>query len=86
MTPLISGTMEIFGFWQIFIPLTKKLKECGVSGVSSDEYIKYASANREEWSVVGEAVVEEWRKVCQSTIKAEKMITLTLRFRGTKST
>lgn len=29
------------------IPLAKKLKDCGVFGVSSDEYLNYAQRNRE---------------------------------------
>ena len=37
-----------FGFFDFYIiPLTKKLKECGVFGVSSDEYLNYAVKNRE---------------------------------------
>ena len=35
------------------IPLAKKLKECGVFGVSSDEYLAYAQANRNEWETRG---------------------------------
>ena len=47
-----------FGFFDFYIiPLTKKLKECGVFGVSSDEYLNYALKNREEWEAQGEAVV-----------------------------
>ena len=40
------------------LPLTKKLHECGVFGVSSDEYMNYAMRNREEWVVRGREVVE----------------------------
>jgi hypothetical protein len=36
------------------IPLAKKLKECGVFGVSSDEYLNYAMQNRAEWATRGE--------------------------------
>ena len=42
------------------IPLAKKLKECGVFGVSSDEYLNYALENRREWSIKGEEVVAEF--------------------------
>ena len=36
-----------FGFFDFYIiPLTRKLKECGVFGVSSDEYLNYAETNR----------------------------------------
>jgi len=41
------------------IPLAKKLKECGVFGVSSDEYLGYAISNRDRWEQHGEEVVEE---------------------------
>jgi len=42
---------------RIVIPLTKKLKECGVFGVSSEEYLNYAVKNRAEWESHGEQVV-----------------------------
>ena len=41
------------------IPLTKKLKDCGVFGVSSDEYLNYALQNRKEWTKKGQTVVDE---------------------------
>jgi hypothetical protein len=41
------------------IPLAKKLKECGVFGVSSDEYLNYAEKNLAEWTSKGEAVTLE---------------------------
>lgn len=50
---------EIWFFDNYIIPLTKKLKECGVFGVSSDEYLSYAEANREEWIARGKEVVAE---------------------------
>lgn len=47
-----------FGFFDFYIiPLTKKLKECGVFGVSSGEYLNYAQKNRAEWEAHGEEVV-----------------------------
>lgn len=49
------------------IPLARKLKECGVFGVSSDEYLDYAEANRSEWKKKGKALVIE----NQMKIKAE---------------
>ncbi|CAB9517732.1 calmodulin-dependent 3',5'-cyclic nucleotide phosphodiesterase 1C [Seminavis robusta] len=49
-----------FGFFDFYIiPLTQKLKDCGVFGVSSDEYLNYAKKNREEWETRGEEVVAE---------------------------
>lgn len=52
-----KGEIGFFDFY--IIPLAKKLKECGVFGVSSDEYLNYAIQNREEWVSKGEAVVAE---------------------------
>eukprot|EP00977_Amphora_coffeiformis_P014988 scaffold4278_cov173-Amphora_coffeaeformis.AAC.11 len=51
------GELGFFDFY--IIPLAKKLKDCGVFGVSSDEYLKYAENNRKEWEMRGEQVVEE---------------------------
>jgi class 3 adenylate cyclase len=48
------------GFYDFYIiPLAKKLKDCGVFGVSSDEYLNYAMKNRQEWEARGREVVEE---------------------------
>jgi hypothetical protein len=35
------------------IPLAKKLDDCGVFGVSSDEYLNHAMANRQEGKTRG---------------------------------
>jgi hypothetical protein len=48
------------GFFDNYIlPLAKKLKECNVFGVSSDEYLNYALQNRAEWEQCGEEIVAE---------------------------
>ena len=52
-----KGEIGFFDFY--IIPLAKKLKECGVFGVSSDEYLLYAEQNRKEWENKGEEVVSE---------------------------
>jgi hypothetical protein len=49
---------ELGFFDNYIIPLAKKLKECGVFGVSSDEYLNYALENRREWASKGEEVVK----------------------------
>ena len=41
------------------IPLAHKLKECGVFGVSSAEYLQYAVENRAEWGRKGEEVCKQ---------------------------
>lgn len=48
------------GFFDSYvIPLAKKLKECNVFGVSSDEYLGYALKNRAEWEERGEEIVQQ---------------------------
>ena len=48
------------GFFDYYIvPLAKKLKDCGVFGVSSDEYLNYAIRNRQEWEARGREIVLE---------------------------
>lgn len=51
-----QGEIGFFDFY--VIPLAKKLKACGVFGVSSDEYLNYALANRKEWEARGKDRVE----------------------------
>jgi nitroreductase len=55
-----KGEIGFFDFY--IIPLAKKLKECGVFGVSSDEYLSYALQNRKEWEERGEEMVKEMVK------------------------
>ena len=48
------------GFFDHYIiPLAKKLKHCGVFGVSSAEYLNYAMQNRKEWEDRGQQIVAE---------------------------
>ncbi|CAB9522680.1 cAMP-specific 3',5'-cyclic phosphodiesterase, isoform [Seminavis robusta] len=51
-----KGEIGFFDFY--IIPLAKKLKECGVFGVSSDEYLNYATKNRQEWLSKGKGIVD----------------------------
>ena len=51
---------QISFFDNYVIPLAKKLRECGVFGVSGDEYLTYAQLNRSEWERKGR---EETRKM-----------------------
>ena len=46
-----KGEIGFFDFY--IIPLAKKLKNCGVFGVSSDEYLNYALINRRKWEQEG---------------------------------
>jgi 3'5'-cyclic nucleotide phosphodiesterase len=52
-----QGELGFFDFY--VIPLAKKLNECGVFGVSGDEYLQYAEINRNEWETRGEELVAE---------------------------
>jgi len=55
-----EGEKGFFDFY--IIPLAKKLKDCGVFGVSSDEYLQYAVQNRKEWELKGAELVAEMLK------------------------
>jgi hypothetical protein len=56
--PSVSWYEGELGFFDFYIiPLAKKLSDCGVFGVSSDEYLNYALKNREEWECRGQDVV-----------------------------
>eukprot|EP00980_Cylindrotheca_fusiformis_P013557 scaffold3456_cov112-Cylindrotheca_fusiformis.AAC.3 len=49
------------GFFDYYvIPLAKKLQSCGVFGVSSHEYLTYATSNRDEWVREGETLVQQF--------------------------
>lgn len=52
-----KGEIGFFDYY--IIPLAKKLKECGVFGVSSGEFLDYAMKNRTEWLAEGETIVAE---------------------------
>jgi class 3 adenylate cyclase len=53
-----KGELGFFDFY--IIPLAIKLKDCGVFGVASDEYLDYAIANRTEWEIKGKQIVQEY--------------------------
>ena len=63
---------ELGFFDNYIIPLAKKLKECNVFGVSSDECLNYALQNREEWKEKGQQIVDEMMKELAPTIEAHK--------------
>ena len=43
-------------------PLANKLKECGVFGVASAEFLTYALDNRSEWEAKGEQIVADMKE------------------------
>jgi 3'5'-cyclic nucleotide phosphodiesterase len=61
--PSITWYEGELGFYDYYIiPLAKKLKECGVFGVSSYEYLQYATNNRAEWASRGKEIVAEMKE------------------------
>jgi 3'5'-cyclic nucleotide phosphodiesterase len=60
MDPATYWYQGEIGFFDYYIiPLAKKLKDCGVFAVSSDEYYDYAIQNRHEWQTRGQKIVAE---------------------------
>jgi hypothetical protein len=61
---------ELWFFDNYVIPLARKLEECGVFGVASDECLNYALENRKEWAVKGKEVVKEMVEQFKKSQKA----------------
>jgi len=53
----VDGELRFFDTY--VIPLAKKLKDCAVFGVASEECLNYAANNRSEWAAKGPRIVEE---------------------------
>lgn len=66
LTLLFVVVDELDFFDYHIIPLAKKLKECGVFGVGSAEYLNYATKNREEWELRGSEVVSSIAEKAES--------------------
>ena len=64
-TTWYQGEIGFFDFY--ILPLAKKLKDCGVFGVASDEYMNYAMENRREWESRGQALVAEMVETTRKT-------------------
>ena len=63
---------ELWFFDNYVIPLAKKLDECGVFGVSSDECLNYAVANRTEWESKGHSIVSEMSSRHRMTLDEDR--------------
>ncbi|CAB9522416.1 Receptor-type guanylate cyclase gcy [Seminavis robusta] len=50
---------EIDFFDHYIVPLSKKLRDCGVFGPTSDENLNYANSNRGKWEKEGEELVSQ---------------------------
>jgi hypothetical protein len=64
---------ELWFFDNYVIPLAKKLEECQVFGVSSDEYLNYALENRKEWEHKGKEIVKNF-SVSYQTSKGQSTV------------
>jgi hypothetical protein len=53
-----EGELGFFDFY--ILPLAKKLKDCKVFGVASDEYLNNALSNRKEWEAKGKDLVQRY--------------------------
>ena len=60
---------EIMFFDKYIIPLAKKLADCGVFGVLSDECLNYALQNRKVWAIKGDEIVGEFKARAQQRKK-----------------
>jgi len=69
-----QGEIGFFDFY--IIPLAKKLKNCGVFGVSSDEYLNYAQKNRQEWEIRGQEIVASMIEKVKKTELVQEMQSL----------
>jgi len=67
-----EGEKGFFDFY--IIPLARKLKDCGVFGVSSDEYLNYAIQNRKEWDEKGQQIVAEMLQSVAATYGASPKV------------
>jgi 3'5'-cyclic nucleotide phosphodiesterase len=62
-----EGELGFFDYY--IIPLAHKLKECGVFGVSSFEYLDYALENRRRWEEHGREILAE---LCEQVYSQEQ--------------
>ena len=65
---------ELWFYDNYVIPLARKLKECGVFGVSSDEYLQYAIQNRTEWEQRGEDICEAMKEKSEKAVAKMRKI------------
>jgi class 3 adenylate cyclase len=63
-----QGELEFFD--SFVLPLARKLRDSGIFGVSSDEYLAYATRNREAWELRGRDVVASMVEKCTDSSSA----------------
>jgi class 3 adenylate cyclase len=61
---------ELWFFDNYVIPLARKLEECSVFGVASEECLNYALDNRTEWALKGKDIVKSMVSIAEVSRKA----------------
>lgn len=56
---------ELWFFDNYIIPLASKMRDCKVFGVSCDEFLDFASENRDEWANKGKEIVAQWAETIE---------------------
>lgn len=64
-----KGEIGFFDFY--IIPLSEKIRDCGVFGPTSDENLNYATNNRNLWVKEGEAITKEMLKRAEAHYRLE---------------
>eukprot|EP00523_Entomoneis_sp_CCMP467_P019712 CAMPEP_0168820572 /NCGR_PEP_ID=MMETSP0726-20121227/8918_1 /TAXON_ID=265536 /ORGANISM="Amphiprora sp., Strain CCMP467" /LENGTH=1298 /DNA_ID=CAMNT_0008873087 /DNA_START=52 /DNA_END=3948 /DNA_ORIENTATION=- len=65
---------ELWFFDNYVIPLAKKLRNCGVFGVSCDEYLTYALQNRVEWEKKGKDVCKKMKSRAEEEARSLELL------------
>jgi hypothetical protein len=66
---------ELSFFDNYVLPLVQKLKQFEVVGVTTDEYMTYAKANRKEWETKGHDLVSKYlESYKESEIPSDNMV------------
>ena len=71
-TTWYRGELGFFDFY--IIPLSQKLRDCGVFGPTSDENLNYAKNNRNMWEREGEAIVKEYLRRAELEFGTERVL------------
>lgn len=62
------------GFYDFYIiPLSKKLRDCGVFGPTSDENLNYAVNNRQMWEKQGQKITEDMHKRVEAEYNQQRL-------------
>jgi len=68
---------ELGFFDNYIIPLATKLRECEVFGVSCDEFLNFATENRNEWAVKGKEIVSRMLQDAENKVEKDREMSFT---------